>query len=313
MEELDRVKGALLGLFVGDALGTQAEGLLEADLLTDFPQGIGEMYTKDRIFGDCGEISDVSELAILVAQSILLNSRFDADHIKATYRKWLQEEPSLTKPSLKTAIETAPLSKTEANGVLSRIVPVAIYGIDLPLKNLMEMTESECMITHQSQVCIDSSKLLALALAKIISEETGGEELIGYLKVCAMKYHFDERIQNVLKGAVKTNAISCDGKDKDSVLLCLQIALKTLLGSSSFEEGMQHIVMKGGSACTNAAIYGSLAGAFYGVEAIPDRWIDELQAPDSLSRVMRKQAAHRRFNMDLETMANDLAKGLLKE
>jgi ADP-ribosylglycohydrolase len=313
MEELDRATGALLGLFVGDALGTQTEGMLEADLLTDFPQEIGEMYTKERIFGDCGEITDGSELAIILAHSILLNNRFDVDNIKGTYRKWLGEEPTLVKSSLKTAIETAPLGKSDANGALVRITPVAIYGTTKPLKTLLEMAESECTITHQSQVCIDSSKLFALALAKIITEETGGEELVGYLQVCASKYHFDDRIQNTLRSVMKNSSVSCDGKDKDSVLIALHITLKTLLETSSFEEGMQRLVMMGGSACVNAALYGALAGAFYGREAIPDRWIDELQTPDSLSRFLRKQAAHRRLNMNLISMAEDLATGLLKE
>ncbi|AEV27915.1 ADP-ribosylglycohydrolase [Sphaerochaeta pleomorpha str. Grapes] len=313
MEELDRAKGALLGLFVGDALGTQCEGLLEADLVTDFPQEIGEMYTKDRIFGECGEITEGSELAILLAQSILLNNRFDADNIKGAYRKWLGEDPSLVRPSLKIALETSPLPKSDSNGDLVRIIPVAIYGASKPLKTLMEMAETECMITHLSQVCIDSSKLYVLALAKVITEEVGKEELVGYLQVCASKYHFDDRIQNTLRSVMKTTPIACDGKDKDSVLLALHVALKAFLETSSFEEGMLQIMMKGGSACSNAAIYGALAGAFYGPDSIPDRWADELQAPDSLSRFLRKQAAHRRLNMNLLSMAEDLAQGLLKE
>ena len=313
MEELDRAKGALLGLFVGDAMGTQSEGLLEADLLTDFPQEIGEMYTKERIFGGCGEITEGSELAILLANSILLNNRFDADNIKATYRKWLGEEPSLVRPSLKTALEGSPLPKSDANGDLVRIAPLAIYGTTKPLKTMMEMAEAECKITHLSQVCIDSSKLFVLALAKVITEEVGKEELVGYLQVCASKYHFEDRLQNTLRSVMKNSSVSCDGKDKDSVLIALHVALKALVETSSFEEGMLQIVMKGGSACSNAAIYGALAGAFYGPDSIPDRWADELQAPDSLSRFLRKQAAHRRLNMNLLTMAEDLAQGLLKE
>jgi ADP-ribosyl-[dinitrogen reductase] hydrolase len=174
------------------------------------------------------------------------------------------------------------------------------------------MAEQVCMITHQNQLCVDSSKTYALALVESINEGTGGEELVGYLKVCAAKYHFDERILTVLKNVSKTKAASPVGKDKDSVLNTLQIVLKTLLETSSFEAGMKQMVIKGGSACSNAAIYGSLAGAFYGPEAIPDRWVAELQATDSLTRFLRKQSAHRRFNMNLETMASDLATRLLK-
>jgi ADP-ribosylglycohydrolase len=313
MDALERAKGALLGLFVGDAMGIQSEGMLNADLLTEYPQEIGEMYTKDRSFGDCGEITEGSEMAILLAQSILLNNRFDADHIKATYRKWLGEDPSMVRSSLKTAIENAPLGKSESNGALVRVAPIGIYGALQPLKNLLEMAQADCTITHQSQVCIDCNKLFALALAKVITDETGKEELLGYLTVCTAKYHFEDRIQNVLRSANKATSISCDGKDKDSVLLTLQVVLKTLMQTSSFEEGMQQIVMLGGAACSNAAIYGALAGAFYGPQSIPDRWADELQAPDSLSRILRKQAAHRRFNMNLLSMAEDLATGLLKE
>ena len=312
MEALERATGALLGLFVGDALGAQTEGMHESDLLTLFPQGIEEMYTKDRIVGDCGEITERSELAILLAQSMLLSNRFDTDNITATYRNWLGENPSLVEASLKVALESAPLVKSESNGALSRIVPVAIYGSTKQTKTLLDMAEQACMITHRSQLCIDSNKTYALALVESINEGTGGEKLVGYLKVCAAKYHFDGRIPAILNSVSKRNAASSVGKDKDSVLHTLQIVLKTLLETSSFEAGMKQIVIKGGSACSNAAIYGSLAGAFYGPEAIPDRWVAELQATDSLTRFLRKQSAHRRFNMNLETMASDLATRLLK-
>jgi len=76
---------------------------------------------------------------------------------------------------------------------------------------------------------------------------------------------------------------------------------------------MVRVASKGGDAAgINASLYGALAGALYGAEAIPERWVGELQVSEGLERYLKKQSRFRRLNMNLSLMAHDLAEKLLK-
>ncbi|MDD3903969.1 MAG: ADP-ribosylglycohydrolase family protein [Sphaerochaeta sp.] len=311
MDEQDRASGCLLGVFIGDAFGSQAEGEKERDLLEQFPEGIVEMYSKERTLGDCGEITEESELTILLAQSLIFNQRFTPDHIKASYRKWVKEEPVVTKTSLLPALEGAPMAKSESNGALIRIAPLGIYGANKSEKEIMKFSESECELTHLSQVAKDASKLLALSVAKAVREPVDGEELARYMITSAGRYGFDPKIIAALQAGKKRSPQICDGDDQESVLIALQLVLHTLLNTSTLQEGMETIVMKGGSAGSNTAIFGMLGGAVYGKEAVPERWLDELQPSPTLVNRMKKETTQRRQHIQLDKMADELSKGLL--
>lgn len=65
-------------------------------------------------------------------------------------------------------------------------------------------------------------------------------------------------------------------KDFHYVLHTLRIATHYFLHTDSFEEAMISCVNHGGDTDTNAAVCGAMAGAFYGADAIPERWVKQL-------------------------------------
>ncbi len=75
MKLYDRALGSLLGLFVGDAFGAQTEFMREETVAKYYPLGIHEMNTKNRQVGTSGEITDDSEMAIMLAMSIIKKER----------------------------------------------------------------------------------------------------------------------------------------------------------------------------------------------------------------------------------------------
>jgi ADP-ribosylglycohydrolase len=58
---------------------------------------------------------------------------------------------------------------------------------------------------------------------------------------------------------------------------CIPTCFYLLMATDSFEEALTEIINLGGDTDTSAAILGALAGACYGVDAIPERWLDGLQ------------------------------------
>ena len=64
------------------------------------------------------------------------------------------------------------------------------------------------------------------------------------------------------------------------VVRSLEAALWAFYRSDSFRDGALRAVNLGDDADTTGAIYGQLAGAFYGVSAIPEDWIERLTMRD---------------------------------
>ena len=85
----------------------------------------------------------------------------------------------------------------------------------------------------------------------------------------------------------------------------LRLAVHGLLDFGSFDEAVLAIANMGGDADTNAAIYGQLGGAYFGVEAIPASWRSTLyqgEEIDALARALvdlRLEAPLTRFDEDL--------------
>jgi len=310
MEAIQRATGALLGMFIGDALGIQAEGKEEKTLLEEFPQGIGELYSIERRWGESGEITDCSVLGILLAQSIISLESYDADHVSATYRKWLKLEPILVRPSLQEIFEGVPLIKSENTYALMRVAPIGVAGANKTDKEIAAMAEAECIMTNLDQTCIDANKVLSWGIAEAIRGMDYQYRLGSYLLATGKKFGIEDDVQQAIQRAM-------DGKSpptgkQETALYSLELALYAFLQTNSFEEGMALVMMKGGSANANASIYGALAGSFYGDEEIPIRWKEELQVPETLARYIKKQTTYRRQNLSLEFMADSMAKQLLE-
>ena len=92
----------------------------------------------------------------------------------------------------------------------------------------------------------------------------------------------------VLDGTVREEDIKSNGY----VLSTLQVAVWSLLTTKSFEECVVKALNLGGDTDTNAAVAGSLAGALYGYNAIPERWISKLLQRPSLERLVEKTHAN---------------------
>lgn len=310
MEAINRATGSLLGMFVGDALGIQTEGKDEKALLEEFPQGIGELYALEREWGECGDITECSVLGILLAQSIIALESYDADHCLASYRKWIKLEPTLVRPSLAEIFEGAPLIKSENNYALMRVAPIGVAGANKSEKISALRAEAECILTNLSQLCIDLNKVLSWAIAEAIRGADHSFKLASYLLATCKKFGIENEVQLAIQRAMEGKA-SPKGKP-DTALYSFELALYAFLHTNSFEKGMRLVVMKGGSANANASVYGALAGAFYGDEAIPSRWKEELEVPDTLAKHIKKQTTYRRENLSLEFMADTMARKLLE-
>jgi ADP-ribosyl-[dinitrogen reductase] hydrolase len=73
---------------------------------------------------------------------------------------------------------------------------------------------------------------------------------------------------------------------------CIPTCLYLLLSTGSFEEAVTEVINLGGDTDTAGAILGAMAGAYYGLNAIPARWLEGLQNCKGIEA--RARALHRR-------------------
>lgn len=285
MEKIDRYRGALLGLACGDALGTTLEfkppGTFKP--VTEIVGG-GPFRLKP------GEWTDDTSMALCLAESLIECKGFDPTDQMKRYLRWYREGHlssngrcfdigNTTRGALMRFERTGePYSGSRGkwvagNGSIMRLVPVPLFFASDPEKAI-ELSGWSSLTTHAALVCIDACRYLG---ALIVGAVRGAskEELLSEM-YCPVVGHWNHRllaseIAAIARGSFKKKnppAIKGTGY----VVQSLEAALWAFHNSHSFEEGCLKAVNLGDDADTTGAVYGQLAGAFYGAEAIPEGW-----------------------------------------
>jgi len=306
MDRYDRALGSLFGLFAGDGFGSQTEFDKEKDLIIEYPNGILEMDDKERWVGEAGMITDDSEMAIMLATSLIARKEFDQKDVRRCYLAWLHALPSdLGTTILKALKEGIQSPDSQANGALMRMAPLALFASTMETEKLIAISDGDCALTHVHTLCRDANRLWALSIAKAVKDGGTKEEIYSYLCRVAPEFTDDKVLLSALHDARKEAPALSDGWNQGWVIIAFQQSLYTLLHTNTIEEGLRSITMRGGDSDTNAAIYGMLAGAIGGSKAIPERWIKALRPTRCLEDLLGDEAK------DIGALARDLAKGLL--
>ena len=295
----DKFRGALLGLAVGDALGTTVEFQPRGSFtpLTDIVGG-GPFSLK------AGEWTDDTSMALCLAQSLLRKEEMDlTDQLESYLGWWTHGDNSVTgecfdigntvRASLENfALSGSPYSgptspDSAGNGSMMRLAPVAMFFANDPVRAIIESAESS-KTTHGAVEAVDACRFLA---ALIIGGIQGcdKDEILGpdFFENLASSSELCPSIMQLCKGAYKVKE-ECDIKGSGYAVHSLEAALWSFYFSSSFEEGALKAANLGDDADTTAAVYGQIAGSYYGVSGIPKHWLKTLAWRERITRITDK-------------------------
>ena len=289
MYSLERYSGSLLGLAIGDALGATLECQSPGSFvpLTDLIGG--------GIFGlKPGQWTDETSMALCLTESLIERREFDPIDQLARYCRWYREgylssngkcfEIGMT---VRTALERFEhhqepyCGSTEffsaGSGSLIRLAPVALFYAPIP-QQAIEKSGQSSLTTHGVQVAVDACRYLGALLVGAVSgvnKQTLLSEhyspAIGYWE----KHPLVTEIDEIARGSFK-NKQPPDICGAGYVVDCLEAALWAFYNSDNFEEGALKAVNLGDYADATGAVYGQLAGAFYGEVNLPEHWLDKL-------------------------------------
>ena len=293
MEQIERFRGCLLGLAVGDAVGTTLEfkppGTFEP--ITDMVGG-GPFGLKP------GQWTDDTSMALCLAASLTECGRFDERDQMERYVKWWREGymsstgdcfdiGNTTRHALASFQRTGnPYSgptdqNTASNGSLMRLAPVPLFFARIP-QEAIERSGDSSRTTHGAPTAVDACRYFAGLIASAVNGVD--KETLLAPSHCPVPNYWD---QHPLHPAVKAVA---QGSFKEIqppsirgtgyVVDALEAALWAFHTSNTFRDGLLLAVNLGNDADTTGAIYGQLAGAHYGLSGIPEPWQRKVAEPD---------------------------------
>lgn len=301
----DRFRGCLLGLAAGDALGTTLEfkppGSFEPieDMVGGGPFGLKP-----------GQWTDDTSMALCLATSLLECDGFDpTDQMQRYVRWWREGYLSSTGEYFDIGVTTSrALSRfmqhgdpyagsadpsSAGNGSLMRLAPVPMfYASDA--SEAIAMASDSSRVTHAAREAIDACRYFAGLLFGAL----GGvdkQALLSPLYSPVEGLWGDEpladKIAQVASGSFKDRNPP-DIRGTGYVVDALEAALWAFHRSDSFREGALPAVNLGDDADTTGAIYGQIAGAFYGADAIPATWRNKLAMTDEIASLADRLHDH---------------------
>lgn len=281
---LSRAQGCLLGQLAGDSLGGLVEFERADRVKARYPEGPRTLQDGGSWGLLAGQPTDDSEMALMLARSIVIADGYDPEAAARLYSYWYRSNPfdvgGTTRTSLQATVanignpavlaKRAANAKSQANGSLMRISPLGIWGHRLTPHQLADLAGEDSSITHPHPVCRESCAVFVVAIARAVGHGGDPDQIYRQTLEWAESACWDTAVLSALKEAVERPP---DYQSRQGwVLVALQNAFFQLLHAPSLDEGVVSTVLAGGDTDTNAAIAGALLGAVHGRDAIPKRW-----------------------------------------
>lgn len=288
----DKAIGSLIGLAIGDAMGAPYEFQPHGYKVIDhyITGGIHNVST--------GEWTDDTSMALCLAQSLIDRKGFNAKDQMDKYLSWSEDGyfctrkhcfdigNTVSKALQKYKESTYPYSGLEGdhnsgNGSLMRIAPIAIMYHNNQ-DDLIKYAAKSSQTTHRSQLAVDAcivyAQLIAGAINGISKEKLLSKEFIN-------RENIRKEILKIIDGSYKEEK---EFKATGYVLHTLESALMAFYKYDNFEDGLLHVISIGDDTDTVGAVYGQLAGAYYGYGVIDKKYKIELQQHDMIYSIAEK-------------------------
>ena len=279
-----RAVGAFIGLGIGDALGAPLEGLPPRPIAVTEMLGGGIHNTLP------GQYTDDTLQASALAETLIRCGRFDPEDFAERLVRVYKVHPEFFGPTSRAVLDlieggvgpgAAAAMVHEArggsrsNGSVMRGIPVGIF---YPPGEVREASLAASRVTHFDPAAGEASAFVN----RMVSGMCRGEEA-----EAAFGGALDECRDPELRGLLEDYHAHPPEPSLDAVL-CTHCAVSIFMDAGSFRDAVVAAVNLGGDADTVGAVTGGLAGARWGLGAIPESWLRALQDREELLGLARR-------------------------
>ncbi len=283
-----RFLGCLAGLAVGDAVGAALEFQ---------PRGtfapIRDMVGGGPFHLAPGQWTDDTSMALCLAASLVETGRFDPRDQMERYCRWYETgymsstgrcfdigrtvAQALAHYRRTGEVWAGPTDpNTAGNGCIMRLAPVALWAY--PDEDAAEQYAADsARTTHGAVECVDACRLFGRILVRALAGRSKEEVLLAD----AGRFAGATSIQAIARGEYRQRPESAI-RGSGYVVESLEAALWCFWQADSFAEAVLRAANLGDDADTTAAVCGQVAGAYFGLEAIPPAWLARLAMRETI-------------------------------
>ncbi len=268
----ERALGAYLGLAIGDALGATVEFMTANEIRAVFGR-------HDKIRGGgwlrlkSGQVTDDTTMALALGEAILNRGEVDAQAAAEAFSQWMRAKPVDIGNTVRRGIShfrrtgevVAPQNEYDAgNGACMRCLPVALATLGEEQKIVNAASRAQAHVTHNNSLSDAGTECVIAIVQEALKGEDKSELLLGPVRRLVARHpEFNFRGRR------------CDNPSA-FIVETLQAVFQAFFETEDFQSCLIDVVNRGGDADTTGAIAGMIAGALYGREAIPKRWLKAL-------------------------------------
>lgn len=293
-----RYAGALIGGACGDALGATVEFEDRDAIRRRYPDGLRDIVGGGWLHLEAGETTDDTAMMLCVARACTPEG-IDLDQVARNFVAWMETEPkdigNATRAALRLIRDGRPWeeagevlqaqtpSGVAGNGSVMRCAPVALRFRSDPEKMVRAALDTS-RITHADPRAMWGTVAVCQGIAHLLD---GGP--VGGIVDAAIR---GVPIAEVADAVTSARIMTYDEvRSGGYVLHALNAAFWCLLHEPTAEEVIIRAVMMGDDADTTGIVAGCLAGAAYGVDALPERWRAVIHHADELASLAERLRA----------------------
>ncbi len=301
----DKIKGAIYGMALGDALGLGTEFMTQKEIKTYYPEGLTSFsqFIRDmhRSFHTPGSWTNDTEVILRILEPVIEDEKVDIVRVAHKLLDWYKEEPNDLNTPYRIVIPTEgwadnPIVVSHrtwrsnklldaSNEALNRALIIGIFADEeTPIS---ELSRRLVNITHDDSRCVATAALAAHFVNSYLYHDIEPE----YQMLWDVCRNIDDRVLPYLRTAHEGSIEDFHLDDEETwwyTRKTLGVSLWALWHCKTPEEILYTIVNAGGDADTNASLAMMLAGLKFGYEALPslkEKIIDKERLDDAASRL----------------------------
>lgn len=289
---LDKVRGGLFGLAVGDALGATFEFMSREEILSRHGSK-REMVGGGWLGLKPGEVTDDTEMTLCVARGIIANPQDPVEEIGRQFIAWYRTDPKDVGSTIRTALsaytETGDWEKARAitwerhggkvagNGCLMRTLPISFAYYQWP-DLLGKFSREVAFLTHPDPLAAEACHFYNALAAWLLFGEAPWSAF-KKARSLIQQEELARRLDSVPSLAVQ------DLRPTGYVVDTLEAALWCFLNGEDIIAAIESAVNLGDDADTVAAVCRGLAGTYWGWSSLPEKWKSRLLIKEELEQV----------------------------
>jgi ADP-ribosyl-[dinitrogen reductase] hydrolase len=267
MQDLEnKALGAYLGFACGDALGATVEFMNPGQIQRHY--GLHQDIIGGGWLGlEAGQVTDDTQMSLALAQAIIDHQGWNIKAVADNFLLWMNSNPpdigNTTRRGISRYRDSGelfglPRHDDAGNGACMRNLPVVLATLYQP-EFFSHWSLQQSHITHNNHLSDAATLALGRMLRHLLVD--------GDVLTCR------QLAEQLTAEYAEFSYAPYPGKASAYVVHTLQTVLHYFFNTDSFESCLIATVNQGDDADTTGALAGMLAGARYGVQAIPDRWL----------------------------------------